>query len=96
MKSSGCKPGRWPDADPLAPDLPGGGSHGSPSHRLLPLDDLVPVFVARPAAPVPGFYPIQDDPYCDYHHTAADTLDKLDPATLRENCAVMAVLAYAL
>jgi hypothetical protein len=46
---------------------------------------------------VPGFAPIQDArKYFDYHHTAADTLDKVDPQELRENSAVIAVLAYAL
>jgi Zn-dependent M28 family amino/carboxypeptidase len=34
--------------------------------------------------------------YFDYHHTAADTLDKVDPKNLAENVAVMAVLADAL
>ena len=34
--------------------------------------------------------------YYDYHHTAADTLDKVDPLELRENAAVMAVMAFAL
>jgi carboxypeptidase Q len=34
--------------------------------------------------------------YYDYHHTAADTLDKVVPSELRENAAVMAVIAYAL
>ena len=34
--------------------------------------------------------------YFNYHHTAADTFDKVDPHHLRENAAVMAVLAYAL
>ncbi|MGH9522939.1 MAG: M28 family peptidase, partial [Terriglobales bacterium] len=46
---------------------------------------------------VPGFSPIQDvRTYFHYHHTAADTLDKVDPQNLRENCSVIAVLAYAL
>lgn len=46
---------------------------------------------------VPGFSPIQDDrTYFDYHHTAADTLDKIVPRELAENAAVMAVLTYAL
>lgn len=46
---------------------------------------------------VPGFSPIQDvRSYFHYHHTAADTLDKVDPQNLRENCSVIAVLAYAL
>jgi Zn-dependent M28 family amino/carboxypeptidase len=46
---------------------------------------------------VPGFAPIQDSRfYFNYHHTAADTFDKVDPRHLNENAAVMAVLAYAL
>ena len=34
--------------------------------------------------------------YFNYHHTAADTLDKVDPKELQENAAAMAVLGYAL
>jgi hypothetical protein len=34
--------------------------------------------------------------YFNYHHSAADTLDKVDPQLLRENAAAMAVMAYAL
>jgi Zn-dependent M28 family amino/carboxypeptidase len=46
---------------------------------------------------VPGFAPIQDSrTYFNYHHTAADTFDKVDPRHLNENAALMAVLAYAL
>lgn len=46
---------------------------------------------------VPSFAPIQDSRfYFNYHHTAADTLDKVDPKHLNENAAVMAVLSYAL
>jgi len=46
---------------------------------------------------VPGFAPIQDGRfYFNYHHTAADTFDKVDPRHLAENAAVMAVTAYAL
>jgi hypothetical protein len=46
---------------------------------------------------VPSFAPIQDSRYYfNYHHTAADTFDKVDPKHLNENAAVMAVLAYAL
>ncbi len=32
--------------------------------------------------------------YFDYHHTAADTLDKVDPALLQDNVAAIAVIAY--
>ena len=46
---------------------------------------------------VPSFAPIQDGRfYFNYHHTAADTFDKVDPRELNENAALMAVLAYAL
>ena len=46
---------------------------------------------------VPAFGVMQDGrTYFNYHHTAADTLDKVVPAELRENAAAMAVLAYAL
>jgi carboxypeptidase Q len=34
--------------------------------------------------------------YYNYHHSAADTLDKVVPAELRENAAAIAVMAYAL
>jgi hypothetical protein len=34
--------------------------------------------------------------YFNYHHTAADTLDKIVPQELRENAAAMAVMGYAL
>ncbi|WP_446745533.1 M20/M25/M40 family metallo-hydrolase [Silvibacterium acidisoli] len=46
---------------------------------------------------VPAFTPTQDSRfYFNYHHTAADTFDKVDPKHLDENAAVMAVVAYAL
>ncbi len=45
---------------------------------------------------VPGLAPTQDARfYFNYHHTAADTFDKVDPVHLSENAAVMAVGAYA-
>ena len=46
---------------------------------------------------VPSFAPVQDNRfYFNYHHTAADTFDKVDPKHLNENAAVMTVLAFAL
>jgi carboxypeptidase Q len=49
------------------------------------------------AAGVPGFSPLVDTRhYFDYHHSAADTLDKVDPQNLRTQVATMAVLAYYL
>ncbi|MEI6459415.1 MAG: M20/M25/M40 family metallo-hydrolase [Pseudomonadota bacterium] len=48
-------------------------------------------------AGAPGFAPVLDGRhYFDYHHTAADTLDKVNPENLRSEIAVMAVLAYFL
>lgn len=44
---------------------------------------------------VPAFGPLQDaEPYFDLHHTENDTLDKIDPAQLRQNVAVYATAAY--
>ena len=43
----------------------------------------------------PTVHPDQDGhDYFDYHHTANDTLDKIDPATLRPNIAAWAVIAW--
>jgi carboxypeptidase Q len=48
-------------------------------------------------AGVPAFGILEDGrTYFNYHHTAADTLDKVVPGELRENAAAMAVMAYAL
>jgi carboxypeptidase Q len=52
---------------------------------------------AMSEAGVPAFGLMQDGrTYFNYHHSAADTLDKVVPAELRENAAAMAVMAYAL
>ena len=46
---------------------------------------------------VPSFGPWFDTrTYFNYHHSAADTFDKVNPKELAENCSVMAVLAYGL
>lgn len=48
-------------------------------------------------AGVPGLAPLTDGrDYFTIHHTAADTLDKVNPRHLAENAAVLSVLAYAL
>lgn len=61
--------------------------NGSPEADISPLDALG----------VPTFGLWQDSrTYFDYHHTTADTLDKVVPRELAENAAVMAVLAYAI
>ncbi len=49
------------------------------------------------ATGVPTFGLMQDGrAYFNYHHTPADTLDKVVPRELRENVAAMAVLAFTL
>jgi carboxypeptidase Q len=59
----------------------------SPGADIAPISD----------AGVPAFGLMQDGrTYFNYHHSAADTLDKVVPSELRENAAAMAVLAYAL
>jgi len=46
---------------------------------------------------VPAFWLWQDTrTYFDYHHTSADTFDKIVPEELAENTTAMAVLAYAI
>ena len=48
-------------------------------------------------AGVPSFAPLVDtSAYFDYHHTAADTLDKVSPDDLRRNVAVMTATAWFL
>ncbi len=48
-------------------------------------------------AGVPALGLLQDGrTYFNYHHSAADTLDKVVPSELRENAAAMAVMGYAL
>jgi Iap family predicted aminopeptidase len=47
------------------------------------------------AAGVPTLAPIVDTrTYFDYHHSAADTLDKIDPENIRRQAALMAMMAY--
>ena len=46
---------------------------------------------------VPSFAPwFNTQTYFNYHHTAADTFDKINPKELAENGSVMTVLAYGL
>ena len=61
--------------------------------RPAGITDIAPM--SDEGVPVLGM--IQDGrDYYNYHHTAADTLDKVIPSDLRENAAAMAVMAYAL
>jgi hypothetical protein len=44
---------------------------------------------------VPTFAPLVDTrTYFDYHHSAADTLDKVDPDNVRRQVTVLAMMAY--
>jgi carboxypeptidase Q len=48
-------------------------------------------------AGIPGFGLVPNPRhYFDYHHTPADTLDKVDPKALAQNTAALAGLAYAI
>jgi len=58
-----------------------------------PGSDIAPMATAG----VPSFGVMQESrTYFNYHHTPADTLDKIVPQELRENAAAAAVLGYAL
>ena len=60
-------------------------------------DDVGADIAPLAALGVPTFGEIQDGRvYFNYHHTPADTLDKVVPRELRENVAAMAVLAFTL
>jgi carboxypeptidase Q len=65
---------------------------------IRPVTDSVGADIsALENAGIPGFAPIQDERvYFNYHHTPADTFDKVNPRELAENAAVVAVLAYAI
>lgn len=75
---------------------------------LTALDRIGPIYLETVAeagadispleeAGVPGFSIVQDPlHYFDYHHTPADTLDKVDPTELQQNVAVMTLLAWTL
>ena len=78
---------------PLVDTLRPVGSTIFEPRRYSPGADIDPLVEAG----VPGIGILQDGRrYFDYHHTAADTLDKVNPQELRENAAAMAVMGYAL
>ncbi|MFC3034486.1 M20/M25/M40 family metallo-hydrolase [Pseudoalteromonas fenneropenaei] len=59
-------------------------AHGGP--------DLIPLAKAI-SAPIFGLHQDGTD-YFDYHHTADDTLDKVEPSKLKQNTATYAVFAF--
>jgi hypothetical protein len=64
---------------------------------LRPLEDIEADITPLQRLGVPTFGLLQDSrTYFNYHHTAADTLDKVDPRLLQENAAAMAMLAYTI
>ncbi len=81
-----------PWLDPVAAALT---EQGSPVTRYQDGSEADVERLARLGVPV--FSVLQDSRhYFDYHHTSADTLDKIDPIQLAQNTAVMAALSYAL
>jgi hypothetical protein len=84
-------PGGLELIEPIVAELQGLGAgrvfpHGGGAD-IGPLKDL--------GVPVLGL--VQDTTkYFDYHHTKADTLDKIDPHALNRNVAAMMLMAYAL
>jgi carboxypeptidase Q len=71
-------------------------SFGANLIRLIPRSpgaDIAPLAEAG----VPALGLMEDSRiYFNYHHSAADTLDKIVPQELRENASAMAVMGYAL
>jgi carboxypeptidase Q len=64
---------------------------------IHPNDDTGADIEPMSKAGVPSFGIMQDArTYFNYHHTAADTLDKINPRELQENAAAMVVMGYAL
>jgi carboxypeptidase Q len=50
----------------------------------------------RPAGVVLMGHRVDGSTYFNFHHTAADTIDKVDPTELSKNVAAMAVMAYVI
>ena len=69
-----------------------------PFGGVVPVDSSPAVDIAPLGeAGVPTMAPLQDArEYFDYHHTAADTFDKVRPEELRRNLELIAPLTYAL
>lgn len=78
---------------PLARILSGIGAGAIEQSQNAEGADISPL----DAAGVPTFAPLSDNrTYFDYHHTPADTFDKVGKRELAENSAVLTVLAFAL
>ena len=78
---------------PVSGVLRAGGSGVVVTQARAAGADLIPL----DAAGVPTFAPLSDSrTYFHYHHTAADTLDKVAPQELAANVGLLTVLAYAI
>ncbi len=78
---------------PVAEILQSFGANVLRTVEFPPGTDIAPL--GRAGVPTLGI--MQDNrTYFNYHHTAADTLDKIVPQELRENAAAMAVMGYAI
>lgn len=87
------KPEAMPLLEPVQEVLQSFGANLINRVEFSPGSDIAPL--ARAGVPVFGV--MQDGrTYFNYHHSAADTLDKIVPEELRENAAAMAVMGYAL
>jgi carboxypeptidase Q len=86
-------PSAAPFLQPMLEVMRSTGATALRQSSFSPGSDIAPMVKAG----VPGFAPLQDArTYFNFHHTPADTLDKIDPHELQENAAAMAVLGYTL
>ena len=70
------------------------GSHLGLKENFSILDSDDVLGVLRDAGAASFSLDMQADDYFDYHHTADDTFDKVEPARIRQSCAVYAVFAW--
>jgi carboxypeptidase Q len=88
-----ASPAALPILQSIADILKSNGSNVVRAENESPGADIAPM--EKSGVPLLGL--MQDARrYFEYHHTAADTLDKVVPQELRENAAAMAVMGYAL
>ena len=67
---------------------PIGGDHAKKGFAGADVD-----VIGQAGAPILGLW-MDDSRYFDYHHSEADTLDKLTPEDLERDAAAVAIMAY--